>query len=77
MSPAGQSMILRNASTHSAALTTWGAATCLLTMPELTAQALIKMRPSKLQAQCLYRLVTMYVWPNLAYAQIVRMPIVF
>ena len=41
VSPAGQSMILRNASTHSAALTTWGAATCLLTTPALTAQALI------------------------------------
>ena len=34
------------------------------------------MRPWKQQAQCLHRLVTMQVWPNLAYAQIVHMPIV-
>ena len=34
------------------------------------------MRPWKQQAQCLHHLVTMQVWPNLAFAQIVHMPIV-
>ena len=34
------------------------------------------MRPWKLHSQCLHRLVTMQMWPNLAYAQIVHMPIV-
>ena len=34
------------------------------------------MRPWKLQAQCLHRLVTIQMWSNLAYVQIVHMPIV-
>ena len=34
------------------------------------------MRPWKQQAQCLHRLVTMQVWPNLAYVQIVHIQIV-